>query len=666
MDIIRIAAATVNQTPLDWEGNFRRIKDLIENAKKSGVGLLSFPELCITGYGCEDAFHNLHTIKKAEELLTKLIEATQGIAVLLGLPVIIENRLYNAAALVQDCRLCGLNIKKILPREGVHYENRWFNPWPFERAVSVTLCGQQVQAGDLYYKFGAIGVGVEICEEAWADEASFVRYADHVEVVLNPSASHFAIGKYDVRQRLVLNRSRANNVHYVYSNLLGLEAGRVIFDGGAMVAEAGTLALAGPRFGFHDGSLTIYDLDMDLARTAKIRSRQIKYSDPPPNSQKSRDAGKEHVVNCSSLQSKPSNLLPQIKSSSQQNLTQFTAEEEFLEAEMLGLFDYLRKTNAKGYTVSLSGGCDSSTIAVLVAHMVASSLKELGPGEFIARLGLQDLCLQNDTLKSCDHPRMWIHEILSCMYQKTNQSSAETEDAARLVAEALGATFYNVNIEPLVNSYKQIVESCVGRKLSWECDDLALQNIQARTRAPFAWFIANLKRSILLCTSNRSEASVGYATMDGDTAGGLAPLAGIDKHFLRGWLLFAETSCKRGLGPTPALRHVNTLQPTAELRPSSMKQTDESDLMPYEILAGIERCFLRYKMPPNDIPSYLEMHHPHFSLEELEQHCKKFFDLWRKSQWKRERCAPGFHLTDESVDPKTWCRFPILSGKFED
>ena len=154
--------------------------------------------------------------------------------------------------------------------------------------------------------------------------------------------------------------------------------------------------------------------------------------------------------------------------------------------------------------------------------------------------------------------------------------------------------------------------------------------------------------------------------MDGDTCGGLSPIAGIDKAFLRRWLRWMETDGPDGIGPLPALAAVNDQAPTAELRPPPSKQTDEDDLMPYELLDAIERAAIRDKMTP---------------LRDLARHARpisrstrgrnwlvwieRFFRLWCRNQWKRERYAPSFHLDDENLDPKTWCRFPILSGGYE-
>jgi NAD+ synthase (glutamine-hydrolysing) len=189
--------------------------------------------------------------------------------------------------------------------------------------------------------------------------------------------------------------------------------------------------------------------------------------------------------------------------------------------------------------------------------------------------------------------------------------------------------------------------------------------VQARARAPSVWLIANLCGALLLSTSNRSEAAVGYATMDGDTAGGLCPIAGVDKHFVRSYLRWLETEGPDGLGPIAALAAVNVQAPTAELRPPGAGQTDEKDLMPYDLLDAIERSAIRDKRSPSEIFSQLRVEFPALGAGELVIYLERFFRLFARNQWKRERYAPSFHVDDESLDPKTWYRFPILSGGFE-
>lgn len=192
-----------------------------------------------------------------------------------------------------------------------------------------------------------------------------------------------------------------------------------------------------------------------------------------------------------------------------------------------------------------------------------------------------------------------------------------------------------------------------------------MQNIQARVRAPGVWMLANIENKLLLTTSNRSEAAVGYATMDGDTCGGLAPIAGIDKCFVLHMLEHLSDTKEY----SDALEYYMKLTPTAELRPQDQNQTDEDDLMPYWALETIEELAIRDKLGPQEVFSHIRVRKNHVpflfekvSDNELFTWIKKFFRLWSRNQWKRERYAPSFHFDDENLDPRSWCRWPIISA----
>ena len=322
--------------------------------------------------------------------------------------------------------------------------------------------------------------------------------------------------------------------------------------------------------------------------------------------------------------------------------------EEFTRAVTLGLFDYLRKSGARGYVVSLSGGADSSAAACLVRLMWEIAKSELGD-DFGGKMATRDFS-----------------EMLLTAYQATENSGEVTRSAAETLAKAIRATHRELDVSGIHEAYVSMIGKAYGEKLEWEKYDIALQNIQARVRSPGIWMLANLRASILLTTSNRSEAAVGYATMDGDTSGGLAPLSGIDKAFLREWLRWVEVVGPRVGGERraiPELAVVNRQQPTAELRPQDDGQTDEGDLMPYPVLDFIERSFIRDRRGAEEIRELLGVAFPEFGEDLRATWVAKFFRLWRVNQWKRERYAPCFHLDDENLDPKTWCRWPILSGK---
>jgi NAD+ synthase (glutamine-hydrolysing) len=294
---------------------------------------------------------------------------------------------------------------------------------------------------------------------------------------------------------------------------------------------------------------------------------------------------------------------------------------------------------------------------VLATLIVRIGLAQLGRDAFLARL--------SHIKRLRDVPDLsLVHELVTTVYQGTVNSSDTTRNAARIMAEAIGARHLEWNVDQLVDEYTRMISDCIGRSLTWKTDDIPLQNIQARVRAPGVWLLANLNNALLLATSNRSEAAVGYATMDGDTCGGLSPIAGIDKAFLRQWLHWMELHGPFDIGPIPQLAAINSQAPTAELRPQECGQTDEDDLMPYPLLDAIERAAIRDKQKPVEVYLLMRSRFPIYSRGQLATWVERFFTLWSRNQWKRERYAPSFHVDDENLDPKTWCRFPILSGGF--
>jgi NAD+ synthase (glutamine-hydrolysing) len=290
--------------------------------------------------------------------------------------------------------------------------------------------------------------------------------------------------------------------------------------------------------------------------------------------------------------------------------------------------------------------------------MFALALRGLGSEELARRLSHVQGLTPGDVLTLTK-------QLLTTAYQASENSGETTRNAAQTVAEAVGAAHLDWSIGGLVKNYVQAIEQATGRTLNWQQHDIPLQNIQARVRSPGIWLVANLKNALLLSTSNRSEAAVGYATMDGDTSGGLSPLAGIDKAWLRHWLKWLETVGPAGLKPIPALSVITLQAPTAELRPADSKQTDEDDLMPYDILDTVERAAIRDRRPPVEVFEILRVQFRQHNAQQLGVWVERFFTLWCRNQWKRERYAPSFHLDDENLDPKTWCRFPILSAGFE-
>ncbi len=644
MKYVSIGAAVLNQTPLDWEGNQQRIEQAIEIAKSQKISILCLPELCISGYGCEDTFLAPSTLAQSQRVLKSIVPKTKDIIVAVGLPLSYQNRIYNTVCLLADGQICGFVAKKHLAGDGIHYEPRWFKAWPPNVFVEIEIQNQRYPLGDIYFNCGGVRIGFEICEEAWVANRPGIHLAQTgVDIILNPSASHFAFDKHVVRERFVLEGSRAFSVSYVYTNLLGNESGRIIYDGDAMIATHGQLAAKSKRFSFNNLNIISALVDVDLTRMAQARTGDC-------------------VPNLDTRIFIPFNYplyFPQINNviSPSWELSPSIKEEEFMRAVSLGLFDYLRKSHAKGFIISLSGGADSAAIACLVRLMVELGADELGIEAFCTKLGIK--APHNATIADI------VNLLLTCVYQATENSSITTKRAAATLAKNIGADYLEFDVNALYQNYINMVANAIKRPLTWEQDDLALQNVQARVRSPGVWLLANLRNALLLATSNRSEAALGYATMDGDTSGGLSPLAGIDKDFIRQWLRWLESQGPVQFGPIPALALINQQAPTAELRPLERTQTDEDDLMPYPLLNMIEKAAIRDRRTPQEIFHLLRSQYEEHSDEQLLVWIERFFNLWTRNQWKRERYAPSFHLDDENLDPKTWCRFPILSGGYK-
>ncbi len=602
--ILKIGGATLNQIPFDWDHNVANILAVIEQAKQQQVSILCLPELCLTGYGCEDLFLSDWLAAKAWQHLLAIRANCENITVSIGLPIRINGITYNGACVISNKKILGVTLKQNLAKDGVHYEPRWFDAWPSGVVKTISMGDDEVSVGDLIYEVNGIKFGFEICEDAWRKEKrpGYKLCRQGVDLILNPSASHFAMGKSELREKeVVIDGSEKFKCAYLFTNLLGNEAGRMIYDGDIIVAQHGRLLHVNNRFSFRPVNLSVCEINFANPELTKH---------------------------------------DQFTDNKKQN-------EELARAATLGLYDYLRKSKAGGFVLSLSGGADSSICAVLVSEMVKRGLNELGTHQFCESLSLKD----------SENAKELVAQLLTCAYQSTSNSSAETFRAASELAHSVGAEFHSWSIEDQVKSYEEKIEQALGRSLSWNTDDIAKQNIQARSRSPIIWMLANIKKAVLLTTSNRSEGDVGYTTMDGDTSGSLAPIAGLDKPFIIQWLKWAE----KELG-YHGLTYVNNLQPTAELRPLERVQTDEKDLMPYKLLVEIEKLAIQERKSPKEVFQLLAATETHPNLKE---YVKKFFRLWSANQWKRERLAPSFHLDDINVDPRSWCRFPILSGNFK-
>lgn len=661
---VRISTVSVRQLPFDFRGNRKRIVEGLKAALHDGPNIVLFPELSLTGYGCEDNFSYPEFMESTEESFKSLLftiipmlknaaqELHYSTIVSVGLPLQFPGgQVFNVNALISDQGLIGFVCKQFLAKNGLHYEPRWFSAW--EKGSVLTHPSFKVPMGDIVFDCDGVRIGYEICEDSWiSNRPGRSLYQRNVDIILNPSASHFATGKYQTRENFVKEGSRAFGVVYAYSNLLGCENGTAIFDGGNLIASKGRIISRGDRHFMGDFSVNTVDASLHENLTSRIDSSEkiFNYQDGS--------------VACKVSLGIPLSAVRK-GNSCDSTFCELSGEDlvfnELSYAIANGLWDWFLRTNTNGFSLSLSGGADSALAAVSVSWMCTLASIQLGDEVFSEKM-------QSRFGDGAEKEPM--KHLLTCVYQKTDQSSDLTESAAKTLANSLGAQWHSWDIQPLVDQYVNLGNQVFGDDpLSWEKDDIALQNIQARTRSPGIWLIANRKNQLLIATSNLSEAALGYATMDGDTSGVIAPLSGLPKTTIRALLKWMESTGIYHHGVNvryQGLQPINVQAPTAELRPG--EQNDEDDLMPYVICDFIMRSYLDDKLWPSSILHRLRQEDfaKGYTPRQLGGFIERWFTLFCRNPWKRFGCRAGFHLESISLDPKSFHRFPLLNSGFKE
>lgn len=661
---LHVGVASINQTVGDWAGNRARLVRALEEARARGVVVLGLPEMAVSGYSLADRVWMRGTLERSWASLEALLPHTRGLVATLGLPVAHRGALLDVVAVAVDGQLAGLVPKENLATGDVQYENRWYAGWTRGRVETFTAPdGTQVPLGSLIFDVQGVGpLAVEVCEDGWKG----VRPGSHAalagaRVVINASASWFTLGKHATRRRLVEEVSRQDRCVYLYTSLHGCDATRLVFDGSCFVGCNGRIVAEGPRFSFTE-DVVLTDAVVDLAAVDRMRLAEGSWR-AQEEAQADGDYGVEPTVlriPASLPSSEPAvDALawwePTGPSSVDPSLDHLVAsgaypggvaadELHHVELELalaMGVREYLAKTGVSGVALALSGGRDSSMCAVIVARMLRLSHPDLDEASLRER----------------------VHDTLLTAYLATELSGGATREAARALAEALGAEHVELAIQEAVDVHRGLAEGALGRALDWSdaTDDLALQNVQARLRGSLIWMLANVRGRLLLTTSNKSEAAVGYTTMDGDTSGGFAPIADVPKSLVGAWLSWA--AARHGIDGLDA---VLATPATAELRPPERAQTDETDLMPFAILdrlmyrfayLGEEPAVILRRLWPVVRDRYADVHG-------FADHVARFVTLFCRAQWKRERFAISLRVTAFDLDPKTGFRFPPVQAPF--
>ena len=644
-----------------------------EEAAARGAQLLLCPELCLSGYSLLDRIYRESTLEESFKSLERLAEATSALSLVLcvGLPISYQGVIYNAVVAVYRGDLLGFSCKSHLAHGDVEYEERYFAAWPLgESAEWKAPNGRCYPIGALIFESKELGsFAFEICEDAFRSERpGALATRDGAEMILNPSASWFSLGKHACRRALVTQRSREGLCAYLYASLLGSDNTRLIFDGAGLIVSDGEVLGEADRLRL-DREVVVVDAVVDLSELRRARRevgswrRYVSQAHPrlkrvliPSMS------GPEGSSDGSSLLSRaPTHLKHSVgepasaKDEIEPSLSWWSSDERLsggrplhrselseLELELalcLGLHDYMRKAKISSIALALSGGRDSAMVALLAYRMWR---------------------YRHPTLERADLKTL-ISRHFHAAYLATENSGSATREAARVLAAELGATFYDLNIQEALGAHHALISGALKRDLSWDnpIDDITLQNVQARLRGSVIWMIANSHKALLLATSNKSEAAVGYTTMDGDTSGGLSPIADVPKSLVSKWLRWA-----RGRHDLQSLDLINGLEPTAELRPSSDAQTDEEDLMPFEVLDELIYGFCELALSPFQLFSYWPVFESRYeSPDGLRQHIHTPYDCFVLANGS-ERFAVSFRVMSYDLDPKGGGRYPVIQAPF--
>ncbi len=603
-----VALGSIKSKTADLTGNKESMLALCARATELGKQILLFPELCLTGSDCQDLLFNVAFMQKCNQAVVDFASnVPKDLIVGFGSALAdVNGCVFDAYIFVKDSRIQAVYCAKGFTRGPNEYRSRYFS-CSKDRAVFM-LDDRVIVESRNGFELGQVKVGVIF-------DKNYDRHTKGSALLILPSVRAYELGGIGQAQQELVELSAKTKALCAAPNLCGNESGSMILDGVCMLARKGKLLTCSTPCFFADSALV--------------------------------DA--------------QSGIVPELN-----------PYDEMLRAVALGLDDFMFNSKSRGFALSLSGGADSALCAAAVAISQICALTELGADAYLQRFK-QQLGFEFDATKADPADpvgfvkKVIMPRLLLTVYQGSDNSSEITRNAAEQIAAGIGAQHHAWSISRVVKDYVDMYNTIVpGQPLSWEHDDLALQNIQARSRLPGIWLAANREGRLLIETSNLSEAAVGYCTMDGDTAGGLAPIGGIGKSVVRRINRHLEETgfavndnlCFK----IPEMSYINAQAPTAELRPGG-KQTDEGDLMPYTVLDFIRRSFAQEHQGPavilqqlKDNPEFKDISH-----EDLARFVKRYFVLHSRSQWKRERFPTGFHIERDDSSPKGFYRFPIFT-----
>src|SRR3954453_13843958 len=475
MSRLTVALAQIDSTVGDLDGNAEKIRAGIDRARSAGAQLVVFPELALTGYPPEDLLIKQHFLRRAAERMEELAEAAEDVVALVGFPQLRED-VYNACAVLADGRVQAVYRKTYLPNYGVFDERRYFQQGTEPALIEVD----------------GIPIGLTICEDIWqpGPPASSEALAG-AQVIANLSASPYHAGKGREREQMLAQRARDNVAAVVFCNLVGGQD-ELVFDGHSVaIDQDGEIVARAPQFA---EAFTVCTLDLGAVTTRRLqdaRHRDAVYSE--------RLRGANPVSTIARLVAHPVREPVAVggdgpdgsprggdmggpKSPLKDQL------DEVYSALVLGVRDYVEKNGFKKVVFGLSGGIDSALVAMI-------AVDALGP------------------------------ERVTSVVMPSPYSSSETQEDARAIARNLGTDLVELRIEEQMQAFEHVL----AEQFKDTDPDITEENLQARIRGNLIMALSNKFGWLVLTTGNKSEMSVGYATLYGDMAGGFAVLKDVFK-----------------------------------------------------------------------------------------------------------------------------------------
>ena len=619
--LVKVAAAVPAVKVADVEYNVLQIESLIAQAEGQGVEVMVFPELCLTGYTCQDLFKEQLLIDKAEEGLFMLLDFTRklDVIVIVGLPVQIGSLLYNCAVVIQSGTLLGVVPKTYLPNYGEFYEKRWFASAQDLTPQDVYLAGSPVHITPeptIFNTCDGARFGIEICEDVWAPTPPSNRLSlAGADIIFNLSASDELIGKHQYLRQLLCQQSARTMSGYVYaSSGFGESTQDVVYGGNAMILENGRLLCEGERFSFQP-QIKITQIDTERLRTERRTNSTFITAQAQLKTQPVTVACKLVTQHEFELV-RPVNPHPFIPEDEKMD----EACEEILNIQVAGLAKRMYHINGAKAVIGISGGLDS-TLALLV------------------------------TVKAFDKLGLDRKGIIGITMPGFGTTDRTYNNALELMNE-LGVTFREISIAKAVTQHFQDIGHDAAQH------DTTYENSQARERTQILMDVANKENAIVVGTGDLSELALGWATYNGDHMSMYGVNAGVPKTLVR----FLVTFIARTMA-TKVLTDIVDTPISPELIPAdeqgNIKQKTEDLVGPYELHDFFLYYFLRHGFRPAKIlmlakKAFAGTYDDEVIKKWLQTFCRRFFS----QQFKRSCMPDGPKVGSVSLSPRGDWRMP--------